>query len=222
MNKRIALIILASLIICGVILGTTWSCGLIQGTFSAMMVASSLEYYTLQSNLFILAILVVNLVYLVKNKEYPGWLTRLNVIGTFCVMITFVIFWTLLAPAYEPSVSFFLGLENLFLHTLCPLGMMVFCLMSTKPGRLRKIDSFLLLAPALLYFVQVNIASLLGARYGEKFNEAEHFPYFFMDYYLEGWKVIINVLGLIAILGLLSTLIVWIDHRRAIKSGQPS
>jgi hypothetical protein len=100
----------------------------ILGLFRGELGWSGLLYYTIQSNILVLAMLgalVVKTAFAIKRDGAKGsasFCERLSAIVTLSIAVTFLVYWALLAPTM--SVSTLLAFSNLQVHGITPLLMM--------------------------------------------------------------------------------------------------
>ncbi|MBR2825276.1 MAG: hypothetical protein IKE51_03340 [Solobacterium sp.] len=95
-----------------------------------------------------------------KRLIYPKWMLLLHYSGTLCTTITlsFVIFFI---SWYDPHLAF--GLKQFFLHTICPLAVLISFFMVESNYPLTKRDSLIAMIPFILYsFVYLLNVVVLG------------------------------------------------------------
>ncbi|MHB1453769.1 MAG: Pr6Pr family membrane protein [Saccharofermentanales bacterium] len=143
-------------------------------------------YFTTQSNLWIAQICLVFLVadfFSGGRRKLPQWLYSLKFMFTISILLTFVVFFALLAPLMSASYLFSMG--NLLLHLVTPmLALADFVLCDYGFGTSRRYILFGAVMP-LLYMVEAYGLAILGVSYGGR-----NVPYYFMDYAKLGWLTI--------------------------------
>lgn len=179
------IIIKSALLIIGVIGQTV--------TVSSMNFMSSahFKYFTNLSNIWIMAIIAVFLVYdilrLVKGDSAPhpkNWLYTVKFVCTVAITLTFLVFSVLLIPQLiaEGNAAYIFSISNLCVHNIVPmLAILDFCLFDYdfKTSKLTFLWSALL---PIAYSAFVIICSYCGVMFGE-----DKFPYFFFNYDNNGW-----------------------------------
>ncbi len=89
------------------------------------------RYYTQNSNVWAFyaasACAVGDLVSLGRGRAIPGWLRALRYVSVCCLMVTLIVPVTVLVPSGTSGSlrSFMLEGRLLYLHTLCPLAMLL-------------------------------------------------------------------------------------------------
>ena len=80
------------------------------------------EYYTDLSNLLLLIVCAIFLLYLVLRKKVPRWLEILKYSSTICLTLTFLVVVFILCPMNGFNYGFMLFYKSLlFQHFLCPI-----------------------------------------------------------------------------------------------------
>jgi len=135
--------------------------------------------YTMDSNILagIMAILV--LVYSVRdrhNNGIPRWLIRAYLMGTTCLVLTFLIAATFLAPVKVMSGSNYFTMfskDMFFFHFLNPLLAVISFLALADGEKLSRMDSVIGMIPtivySIIYFVMVVVLKL--------WNDFYHFTF---------------------------------------------
>lgn len=141
------------------------------GAFDATL--NSLTYYTILSNLLVAVTMTA-----VAAHSWPGGpRPDQSFLGavTLSILITFVVFWTLLNDRWFPQ-----GLRwtsDRIMHGVVPVLMTAFWLVHSPKSELRWRDALLWPAFVAAYGI---FALALGGITGK-------FAYFFLDFYTEGW-----------------------------------
>ena len=90
-----------------------------------------LRYYTNDSNILAMAVcavcLPVGLFCLLKDRPLPKWMQRIRHIAASCLMVTFIVAACILVPmeAHNTFYDFMIEGDYLYVHTLCPLLMLL-------------------------------------------------------------------------------------------------
>lgn len=148
--------------------------------------ASVFFFFTVQSNIFIITMalifLVNEVVVLVTKKSFVNeTLLRIKYVATVAITITFLVFFTMLAPLL--GVDYLLSFNNFSLHAIVPiLAIIDFILFDTDINLTYKNSLIALIAP-LCYVIFVYVGSIFKLQYGENL----YYPYFFLDYESNGF-----------------------------------
>ena len=184
------------------------------GVFKGAVSFGSFMYYTIQSNLLVVALfamLVVRTAISLRDGDQgsSGWFPRFEMVCAADVLVTFIVFWALLAGGLE--ADYLLSFENLAVHTVTPLLCLADYLLFTKPRHMRYRDVYLTCIYPLFYAAFVTIAGFAGHVYyyttASAFSSRlipVRFPYFFLDFdrignmvfaYIAGISVFVILLG---------------------------
>ncbi len=91
-------------------------------TYQVKNIFITYEYYTDLSNLLLLIVCAIFLVYLVLGKKVPRWLEILKYSSTICLTLTFLVVVFILCPMNGFNYGFMLFYKSLlFQHFLCPI-----------------------------------------------------------------------------------------------------
>jgi hypothetical protein len=184
----------------------------------------SLLYYTILSNILVFGVFIALIIQTSRSiigrtakSEKRGLLPVVEAGAVVCIMLTFLVFWALLAPGYFkdgangwPSL---LTWHNLSVHVLAPILMAADYFVFCERGKLRRNDIWWYLIFPLGYVLYATVAGLLGATY----ESGRRFPYGFMDYDKQGWGVILWFVGLSALFVGMSLLVYWTDKKLVAK-----
>ena len=187
------------------------------GIFRSIVDFDMFKYYTIQSNLLavvMFAILVVRTVIGLRENSHCGaaWFTRLRMICTVNLLLTFIVFWTLLAP-YLPT-SYLLSYSNLSIHVMAPLLCLADYILFFEAGRLKYKDVYFTCIFPLFYFVFITVLGVAGYDYGNRFvvtnsinadavqgySVPRRAPYFFLDFDEVGFMVLAYVGIILAVI----------------------
>ena len=143
-------------------------------------------FFTVQSNIFIIVMsllfLVNDVMLLVNKKSFVNQtLLLIKYVATVAITITFIVFFTLLAPLM--GVDYLLSFNNFSLHAIVPiLAIIDFILFDTDINLTYKNSLLATIAP-ISYVVFVYIGAIFKLRYGENL----YYPYFFLDFEKNGF-----------------------------------
>ena len=143
-------------------------------------------FFTVQSNIFIIVMsllfLVNDVMLLVNKKSFVNQtLLLIKYVATVAITITFIVFFTLLAPLM--GVDYLLSFNNFSLHAIVPiLAIVDFILFDTDINLTYKNSLLATIAP-ISYVVFVYIGTIFKLRYGENL----YYPYFFLDFEKNGF-----------------------------------
>ncbi len=182
MIKRIIRIaILSALAIVG-ILGIIFT-----AQSSAFMGGGSVFFFfTVQSNIFIIAIslifLVNEIVVLVTNKGFINQTLRhIKYVATVAITVTFLVFFTMLAPLM--GVDYLLSFNNFSLHAIVPILAIIDFIIFDTDINLTYPNSLLATIAPISYVLFVYIGACFKLQYGENL----YYPYFFLDFETNGF-----------------------------------
>jgi len=178
-------IILKSLIILGGIAGLIASF-----LMTEIGAQNEVLYYTIQSNIWILAIMIVflvlNIVSLKSEKEnVPNWLMIIKFVFTVAITLTCFVYNFVLFPASlaSPTPTNPLELDSFLMHIFVPvLAIADFIKFDYKLVINKCTALYGLITP--LYYLPF---SFTVAQLGATFKGGERFPYFFLNYDKLSW-----------------------------------
>jgi len=185
-HRRFALIFRAvSLIIA--VSGFLAMLGIFEGGFRP----ATLAFYTMLSN--VLAIVLFGLLTVrtaIGLREGPrgnaGYFARFEMICSIDLMLTFVVYWVLLAPTmFTMGEGYSLWtFDNLAVHAITPLLCLIDYILFSQPRHLKYRDVYFVSIFPLAYFAGTSVAGLLGYVYFTSASDGlpVRFPYFFYDF----------------------------------------
>ena len=185
-DKRIALVFrAASLLLAAVgLLSMT-------GVFRGAAHPGILVYYTTQSNILAIVLfgmLTVRTAVSLHKEEGggAGFFSRFEMVCVIDIMLTFVVFWSLLAPAMFTMTDVYnlWSFDNLAVHGITPLLCLLDYVMFSQPRHLKYRDVFYVAVFPLVYVAATSLAGILGYVYRISAVDGlpERFPYFFYDF----------------------------------------
>ena len=148
--------------------------------------ASVFFFFTVQSNIFIIAMallfLINEIMLLVNKKSFVNQtLLHIKYVATVAITITFLVFFTMLAPLM--GMDYLLSFNNFSLHAIVPILAIVDFILFDTDIQLTYRNSLLATIAPVSYVVFVYVGSIFKLRYGENL----YYPYFFLDYKTNGF-----------------------------------
>jgi hypothetical protein len=147
----------------------------------------NLIYYTVQSNLWVLAVTALTL-FLSLNGNRPGkrplyqWVQILRYAAAVGITLTFLVFWAILSGMV--GTAYLYTLNNLCVHTLVPVLFTLDFFLFDRGSAIKKPQILWAAAPPLYYLV----FSLARAEFiRETLYTGSRYPYFFIDLDKYGW-----------------------------------
>jgi len=179
-----------------------------QGQF--MISFKSFLYYTIQSNLLVIFITAVFLYFhyleYIKGRIVinNNWLLAKFAIAV-AITITFLVFFTLLAPTLP--ASYLLSFDNFSVHLIVPVLAIIDFFIFDYKIEFGKLKQLIALAMPLYYLIFV----LTLSAFSVDFN-GEIVPYFFLNYEKNGWLWEKNEMGVIFWIIILSLCMVMLAY----------
>ena len=192
MIKTIAKILIkASLAIVGIlgIIFTAQSSAFMGG-------ASVFSFFTVQSNIFIIAMALIFLVnevelLICKKNLINQVFLHIKYVATIAITITFIVFFTMLAPLM--GMDYLLSFKNFSLHAIVPmLAIVDFFLFDTDIKITYKSSLLATISPiSYVFFVYI------GRIFNLKYTENLYYPYFFLNIDSNGFLFEKGTMGVI-------------------------
>ena len=181
-KKIIRMLILSALIIVGIL-------GIILTAVSTSFMggASVFYFFTVQSNIFIIAMAFLflghEIICLINKKETINQvMLQIKFVATVAITITFLVFFTMLAPLM--GVDYLLSFKNFSLHAIVPmLAIIDFIVFDTDINLSYPKSLIATIAPISYVFFVYAIGVPLKLQYAENL----YFPYFFLNYEQNGF-----------------------------------
>jgi hypothetical protein len=201
------------------------------GVFGGSVSLGAFMYYTIQSNLlalFMFAILAVRTAKALREDGVrcgSGWYAHFEVPCVVAVLVTMIVFWSLLAPQFR--AGYLLSFENLAVHTVTPLLCLADYILFAGRARLKYRSVFYCSVFPLFYLAFATIAGYAGYVYYyeatfDNYWDASpssmtpvRFPYFFLDYDRIGAMVAVYVVAITLFVLLLAHGIYWVNRKVA-------
>ena len=190
-KKIISILIKVALIVVGIL-------GIIFTTISSGFMGSKYVflYFTVQSNITIILITGVFLVNEILTKKFVNQvLYDLKFIFTVAITITFIVFFTMLAPIV--GIDYLLSFNNFSLHAIVPILAIVDFFVFDKDIDMTYPKAFLGLAMPAYYLVFFIIGTFFGTRYTGANDDSAIAPYFFLNYKQNGFLFEKGTIGVI-------------------------
>lgn len=176
--KKILSVVLKVIIVIASILGVIFSMVLKENEY--MGGATSLLYFTIQSNIWIclvsLLFLIIQLLGLINKKDYfKRWMYVIRFIFTVSITLTGIVFCFVLAPlmpAYAWSIN------NVLTHIVVPLCSIIDLFIDKANFKYKHSHAMLSLIPPAYYLVFAIICFVNDV----KFAGGVNYPYFFLNF----------------------------------------
>jgi len=205
------------------------------GVFLPQFYLEAITYYTIQSNALafvMLAMLAVCTERDMGTTGNSGYFTRFRMICTVNLLLTFVIFWVMLAP--NLPFWYLMSFNNLSIHAIVPLLCLSDYVLFSQTGRLKYKDVYLTLTFPLTYIAFTSVAGFSGYDYGLRhiatarltadavsgYFEPVRFPYFFLDFDVLGLWAFAYIVGIAALIVMLGHFFYYIDRKLFGKNPQ--
>ena len=187
----IRILIKASLVIVGIfgIVFTVLSSAFMGG-------ASVFFFFTVQSNIFIIAMalifLINEVVVLLKKKSFINQtLLHIKYVATVAITITFLVFFTMLAPLM--GIDYLLSFNNFSLHAIVPILAIVDFFLFDTDIKITYKSSLLATISPISYVAFVYIGRIFNLKYTENL----YYPYFFLNIDSNGFLFEKGTMGVI-------------------------
>lgn len=177
----------------------------IVGTLGIVLTAQSTDFmgggsvfffFTVQSNIFImlmaLIFLVNEVVVLITKKSFINQvLLHIKYTATVAITITFLVFFTMLAPLM--GVDYLLSFKNYSLHAIVPILAIVDFFLFDKDIQLTYKSSLLATIPPICYVIFVYVGAIFKIQYTKDL----YYPYFFLNIDTNGFFFEKGTMGVI-------------------------
>jgi hypothetical protein len=216
-NKRVALVFRAASLLFAVIGFLS-----MMGVFRGDVRPGILSYYTMQSNMLaiiLFTILTVRTALSLREGRIgaSGHFARFEMVCVINVMLTFVVYWVLLAPDLFTMVDGYSlrSFDNLAVHGVTPLLCLLDYILFTQARHLKYRDVYYVCIYPLIYVAGTSLAGLLGYVYSTSPVDggAVRFPYFFYDFDRIGIASLAYIGGLILFFLLISHCFYLVDNK---------
>lgn len=158
---------------------------------------TALNFYTLQSNLWVFILeLVLLLLTIIEDVKQISIIKEkmvvLKFVMTVAILVTFIVYWSMLAP-YVAQKNV-LALSNVILHAISPILMLVDFLVFDREYTFKKNNVYLTIIPPLYYLIFAMVRAEIS---DTVFTQGSRYPYWFIDIDTFGWLGNINGPGVI-------------------------
>jgi len=208
------------------------------GVFGGGWNFSVLAFYTLQSNVLVIVLFVMLVTRTVGglreggNRDANGnggahvgginggvgYFARFEMVCSINIMLTFLVYWVLLAPRVFMMVDDFpiWTYANLAVHGFTPLLCLIDYFLFTRPGHLKYRDVYYVCIFPLVYLIGTSIAGLLGYVFFISADDGLpiRFPYFFYDFDRIGMLAFAYIGGLVVFLVAVGHAFYFVDNAR--------
>ncbi len=147
-------------------------------------------YYTIQSNIFILIICAIFLIFKLSKKKIPNYLYVIKYICTVGISITFLVFAFILVPQLGlTSMNYLLSPSNMSVHLISPILAIIDFMLYDKIKMTKNTYLSSCLMPVIYATIIIGMSFITDAAlFGSMASgQMQRFPYFFMDYETNGW-----------------------------------
>ena len=198
------------------------------GIFDGKISFHSFMYYTIQSNLLAIVLFAMLAIRTARSLQEgtrgtAGWYIRFEMVCVVNVLVTFIVFWSLLAATL--GIEYLVSFENLAVHAITPLLCLADYILFSEAKRLKYRDTYFTCIFPLFYVLFTTIAGLAGYVYYyvatfENVWDASpatsvpvRFPYFFLDFDRIGIMAFAYIAGILAFIILLGHGLYAIDRK---------
>ena len=153
-------------------------------------------FFTVQSNIFIMLMALIFLVnevavLIIKKSFINQVLLHIKYTATVAITITFLVFFTMLAPLM--GVDYLLSFKNYSLHAIVPILAIVDFFLFDKDIQLTYKSSLLATIPPVCYVVFVYVGAFFKIQYAKNL----YYPYFFLNIDTNGFFFEKGTMGII-------------------------
>lgn len=195
--------------------------GILLNVIHTKSLSAILSYYTLQSNIFCLAIFINIIVAIILKKDYRSLKTYYFWKGAIiiAILITAIVYLVALVPTgFQMEVSYNMQTErywaNMFVHGISPILVIADYVIFDKKGNFKYFYSFIWLCIPWGYVIYVYIYHALGGKFFG-IGGSRDYGYEFLDYKQIGYLGVIKWLLIFSVLILiLSNILVFLDRRK--------
>lgn len=183
--------------------------------FTSVYSPTTLLYYTCQSNILALGLFIylsVKTALDLKNKGKIGsnsYAPNITFMLMIDILLTFVVFWALLAPEMIHTSYNLWSFSNLAVHTLVPLAVLGDYLLFNNAKKLKYRHVYMALIFPTIYAINailIGAFQLVNYYTFDILDTPSHFPYFFFDFVTNGWMILVYILGIAGFILILSNI----------------
>jgi len=185
-NKIFALVFRAASLLFALI-GLLTEMGIFRGSF----LPGTLAYYTIQSNILVIALFAILTVRTAAGLREgrtgsAGYFARFEMVCAIDIMLTFVVYWTLLVPILPTTAGGYSlwSFGNFAVHGITPLLCLLDYILFTQAPHLKYRDVYYTCIFPFVYLAATSLAGLSGYVYSisQVDGKPVRFPYFFYDF----------------------------------------
>jgi len=193
------------------------------GVFFGEPRLGTLAYYTMQSNILAIVLffmLTIRTATALRDGKGGGvgFFPRFGMVCTIDIMLTFIVYWALLAPMLFTMIEEYSlwTFDNLAVHGITPLLCLLDYVLFTRPRHLKYRDVYYVCIFPMLYLVGTTLAGLLGYVYYVSAADGMpvRFPYFFYDFDRIGTASAAYIGAMIVFFLLVGHLFYFVDRKR--------
>lgn len=189
MNKTKIIIMLILRILCIILFPLSY---VFDPTYSG-----NLTFFTVQSNIFVLLIMLTESIFDIlmltgKIDKLPKFLSKIKLVSTTSISITFIVFGIILTPVLikEGLPEVVTSYSSIVMHQIIPIVAIIDLILSKPTEKISYGYTPLALTFPLYYYIFTLIVPLFGIHF-KAYENGEtvmsNFPYFFLDYEKNGW-----------------------------------
>lgn len=171
--NKLASLILKIVVIISAIVGTFLSA--YAGRNSFMGGAFVFLYFTIQSNILVALICLLDIIFTLTNKINNRIWSVIKLVGTVSITLTGVVFCVVLAPTMGKNAF---NTQNILTHVIVPIGVIVDLYLGYKDTNLVKKDVIYTVIPPILYAIFASIGYITKL----EFAKNTYYPYFFLNW----------------------------------------
>ena len=183
---------------------------------------SSLMYYTIQSNILAVALFALLAFRTAVGLRWgihgsAGFFMRFEMVCVIDIMLTFVVYWFMLAPSMFTMVEGYSlwTFDNLAVHGITPLLCLIDYVMFSQSRHLKYRDVYTVVIYPLAYVAATTFVGFFGYTYYASAADGKpvHFPYYFYDYDRIGIDALYYIGALVAFFLIVSHLFFLVDAK---------
>ena len=192
------------------------------GVFGSCLNLGTLMFYTLQSNILVIVLFVMltvrTFIGFREKSTDVGYYARFEMVCSINIMLTFLVYWIMLAPMLFTMTDEFpmWTFANLSVHGFTPILCLLDYILFTKRGHLMYRDVYYTCIFPLVYLIGTSIAGLLGYVYFISASDGLpiRFPYFFYDFDRIGMLAFAYIAALLVFVLIVGHIFYWFDKKK--------
>lgn len=171
--RKVISLLLKAVVICFALAGTILS--MQKGNDEFMGGATTLMYFTIQSNLAIALICAVGMFFFLSGNIIPSWWYTIKYVGTIVITLTGAVFCFVLAPTM-PDTAWVPA--NIFTHVIVPISSVIDFFIIGVDSDIKKWKVIYVPLPPLAYVIFASVAFINNWQFARGVN----YPYFFLNW----------------------------------------